>query len=240
VDLPLLKSISRVGKSLGPIWRPIRKTLRRYFPKGGLRPGDAHYRAYVGPPGRYELMGELQLDIMIHVGLRPDSVLLDVGCGSLRGGKKLVPYLEPGHYFGIEPNEWLIEAGIANELGRDVAQEKNPRFSNDSNFTLTIFGVSFDFILAQSIFTHAAPHQIERCLAQAKLAMKQDAVFVANFLQGDSDYQGDEWVYPDCCSYTFGFFESLARKHGLRCAPLELPESWPGGLAFVQFTHDRA
>jgi hypothetical protein len=220
----------------GPLRRLIQSIRNRLMGKEKLMAGDHHHRAYVGPPDRYDLMGHLQLKTMIGVGLLPDSYMLDIGCGSLRAGKRFIPYLEPEHYFGIEPNQWLLDEGIEKELGRATFEEKRPTFSNDTNFTLTEFGVKFDFMMAQSIFTHAAGHQIDRCLSQARACMKENGVMIANFMEGDSDYEGSEWVYPGCCKYTLGYFEAMANKHGLRCEVLTLPEPWPGDLTVIKLT----
>ena len=66
--------------------------------------GDDHYRAFVGPAWRYDLLAALQFQAMTSLGLREYHSLLDVGCGSLRAGRLFIPYLLPGRHFGIEPN----------------------------------------------------------------------------------------------------------------------------------------
>jgi len=69
----------------------------------------------------------------------------------------LIPYLRPEHYFGVEPNRWLVEKGIEHELGRDLVRIKRPTFRFVDDFTLSAFGVIFDFALAHSVFSHAYP-----------------------------------------------------------------------------------
>src|SRR5277367_6499807 len=98
---------------------------------------DALHRAFVGPPDRYDLASAGQFSLLTALGLREEHTLLDIGCGSLRGGRLFIPYLNPEKYFGIEPEQWLIDQGIAAEIGRDLANIKKPAFSNDSNFTLS-------------------------------------------------------------------------------------------------------
>ena len=71
----------------------------------GLKPGDPHYRAYVGPPEDYDLVAAMTFNLLTTLGLRQHHSLLDVGCGSLRIGRLLIPYLNRGKYFGIEPNQ---------------------------------------------------------------------------------------------------------------------------------------
>src|SRR5689334_7701637 len=90
------------------------------------RPSDPHYRAYVGPPSDYDLIGGLQFTLLFQAGLREHHRLLDIGCGSLRGGRLFIPYLLPGRYTGVEPNEWLVRDGIASELGEAILEIKRP------------------------------------------------------------------------------------------------------------------
>src|SRR5581483_9942228 len=85
-----------------------------------LPPGANHYTAFVGPPDRYDFMGASQFGLLFTMGLRDYHTLLDFGCGSLRAGRLLIPYLRRGHYYGIDPNRWLVEDGIKRELGCDI------------------------------------------------------------------------------------------------------------------------
>lgn len=183
---------------------------------------EAHaYRSFVGPPHLYDVMGALQFTLLIHLGLRESHYLLDIGCGSLRAGRLLIPYLLPGHYCGIEPERWLVAEGIRCELGEDVREVKRPRFSDDGSFTLGVFDQTFDFIVAHSIFSHASQDQIRRCLAEAPQVMTRESLFVATIVPGAESYEGDEWVY--CAPYTLERVVALAGEQGLECRPFEWP-----------------
>src|SRR3954467_13429549 len=85
----------------------------------GLKPGDQHYRAYVGPPEDYDLIAAMTFNLLTTLGLRQHHSLLAGRCGSLRIGRLLIPYLNRGKYFGVEPNDGLVEEGIRRELGDD-------------------------------------------------------------------------------------------------------------------------
>lgn len=185
--------------------------------------GSRDYRAFVGSPQTYDLISALQFNLLTLLGLREGSFFLDIGCGSLRGGRLFITYLLPGRYFGVEPEQWLIEEGIKHEVGADLIDLKQPVFSNDSDFTLSAFDRQFDFVLAQSIFSHASEPQIKRCMAEARKVMGPTSVFVATFVEGDQNYAGEDWVYPGCTSYTLERMIQLAGEQGLSCEPV----AWP-------------
>lgn len=202
----------------------------------GLPPGARHHRAYVGRPQRYDLASANQFNLLTLLGLRENHYLLDIGCGSLRAGRLFMMYLLPERYFGLEPLEWLIEYGIRYEIGNELVNFKKPTFGNDATFNLSCFSRPFDFILAQSVFTHAAASQISTCLSQARQVMQGTSIFAASFIESRDrrNYSGEEWVYPGSVSYTAEFIHSLAAQNGLECLKVEWPH--PTGQTWLVFT----
>lgn len=67
------------------------------------------HRNLVG--GLWEELGTLQFNFLKDHGLQPHHRLVDLGCGALRGGLHFIRYLDAGHYYGIDINASLIEAG---------------------------------------------------------------------------------------------------------------------------------
>lgn len=205
--------------------------------KRGLdrRIGERHYRAYVGPAEAYDLLASHQFAALHRCGIREDHALLDIGCGSLGAGRLAMAYLLPGRYFGIEPERWLIEAGIREEIGREFVRMKQPSFDQNAEFNLGIFRRQFDFLLAHAIFTHATKNQLEKCFAEARRVLKPEGVFVATFQEGDIDYEGDQWVYPEQACYTLAYIEAAAGRAGLLC---KFPEwSHPIGQTWFVLHH---
>ncbi|HLG14777.1 MAG TPA: class I SAM-dependent methyltransferase [Blastocatellia bacterium] len=196
----------------------------------GLKAGDRHYRAWVGQPERYDLLGALQFNLLTTLGLREFHRVLDIGCGSLRAGRLLIPYLLPGHYCGVEPEAWLIEEATEFELTPSLIKLKQPVFRATRDFNFEGLGL-FDYVIAQSIFSHASLHQITVCLAAIRNVIKQDGLCVVNYLVGESDYSGTEWAYPECVSYKPETMCGLVEAAGFGLRHLVYPH--PAGLSWI-------
>lgn len=183
-----------------------------------LRAGDDHYRAYVGPPQRYDFIGLSQLSLLFMLGLREHHRLLDVGCGSLRLGRMAIPFLLKDRYFGIEPEAWLIEEGFDRELGRDALALKGPRFDHNSDFRADMFGVEFDFIIAQSVFSHTGALIVQEALQNLASSLAPTGLMVTNWwTQSGPSPEGQGWVYPGCVEFSDASIHDMASRSGLAC-----------------------
>ena len=152
------------------------------------------YRTHTGEETLFDVRSALQFNLLTTLGLREDHYVLDIGCGPLALGRLLIPYLRPGRYFGIEPLEWLVEKGIEQELGESAIAIKKPTFLHDDGFRLSAFGRSFDFLIAQSIFSHTSQNQLRKCLSEAAKVMTPSSIFAATFFEGTTNYEGDRWT----------------------------------------------
>lgn len=141
------------------------------------------HRAVIG--GMWDGIGQLQFDFLREAGLAPSHKLLDVGCGSLRGGVRFVDYLEPGHYFGADLNEALLERGYAVELAVAGLQEKCPRSNlvTDARFDFPGIDADFDYALAVSVFTHLNFNRIRLCLEKLPRRLQPGGVFFASYFE---------------------------------------------------------
>jgi hypothetical protein len=170
-----------------------------------LPPGARHYRAYVGHSNNYDLIAAMTFNLLTTLGLRQGHTIVDVGCGSLRIGRLVIPYLNAGNYVGIEPHRWLVEEGIKREVGADLIRIKKPRFYfSDSPKVLTDASYRLDFAVAQSVFSHCGPDLIRGWLLGISAALAPSGALLATFLPGEEDYAGEGWVYPECVQYTLG------------------------------------
>lgn len=150
-----------------------------------------------GPKMHFNTAGERTLKLLSERGIKSNSKTLDIGCGCLRIGIKLINYLDPGNYFGIEPNKPMLDTGIKHLLSDSLRELKTPSFSYNDRFSVEDFKIkSFDCVVARSIWTHAPKTQIALMLDLFKESSTQNAKFFTSVLKKNPypDYLGTTWV----------------------------------------------
>ena len=170
----------------------------------------------------WDEIGKLQFDFLVERGLRPDHYLLDIGCGSLRGGVHFIRYLGTGRYFGVEKEESLLEAGRSVELKRYTLEQKEPQLFKADDFDLSALPpeVEFDFMLAQSVFTHLTPELIELCVKRVTPRLREKGVFYATFDESPNEKSYSrgphKWRRDELrsCHYPFSLFKDIAGRVG--------------------------
>jgi len=146
---------------------------------GAPQPAGWHREA-VG--GQWEAVGELQRAFLIGQGLRPEHYLLDLGCGALRLGVKMLPYLRQGHYYGVEKDRALLEAGIQQELIPHSFDPADAHFIVTDRFVLGEVP-SFDVALAHDLFSWLTLNQILQAVASVMRVLRPGGSLFATYIE---------------------------------------------------------
>ncbi|WP_062374936.1 class I SAM-dependent methyltransferase [Halomonas sp. KX33721] len=142
--------------------------------------------------GLWEEVGQLQFNFLVAQGLKPEHTLLDIACGSLRGGVHFINYLNPGNYLGLDKEQALINRGIEHELGKAEQSEKQPEFVISDCFEFDHFSKVPDYAIAQSLFTHLVEEDIKACLKNLKaFAGDKPLTFFATFFECETPQMGE-------------------------------------------------
>ncbi|MDF9831020.1 ubiquinone/menaquinone biosynthesis C-methylase UbiE [Parabacteroides sp. PF5-6] len=144
--------------------------------------------------GDFEKQGLHLMELLKkHAGLRPDSRVLDVGCGIGRLAVALTTYLDrQGSYEGFDivkkgidwcekkisskyPNFHFLHIDLKNDLYnlKTENQARHFKFPYENN--------SFDCIVLTSVFTHMMPEDILNYLEQISSVLKTDGKCLATF-----------------------------------------------------------
>lgn len=177
--------------------------------------------------GMWEEIGKLQFDFLVNDGLLPTDKLLDIGCGTLRGGRHFIKYLRAENYAGIDISFDAIEYGkrLVREEG---LSEKRPRLivSKKRDLRFEEFsGETFDYLLAQSVFTHLMPDHIEECFQHIGSIMNTKSRFFFTFNEALAFMQ----VGLKDFKYPVSFFEALAERYRFKLTDYSDEYSHPRG-----------
>lgn len=125
--------------------------------------------------GNFIPFGLIQRDLLRQFGLKDDSALLDIGCGSgrLANALKDMPDLQ---YTGIDVVQDLLD--YANELcGRD-----DWRFYKSTDFSIPLEDKSVDMVTAFSVFTHLLHEESYVYMVEARRVLKPGGKIVFSYL----------------------------------------------------------
>jgi len=180
-----------------------------------------HFKSFVGPIERYDFMGLSQAALLFHFGLNSNSKVLDVGCGSLRLGRSIIPIIGK-NYYGIEPNFYLVEEGSKAFFGDKDLAAKLANFADNSDFKVpNQWPRVFDIIIAQSIFSHLNPTELDNVFQSLSKFMGSNSVFLATFLISSHEYTGNEkWIYPDNIYVSKKTLNLALKKNNLQAVKL--------------------
>lgn len=161
-----------------------------------------------------------QLDFLIAEGLTPESTLLDLGCGCLRGGVHFIEYLSRGRYLGLDISETVVRWGINHELGTPECNAKWPEFVVSDAFDFGAFSKTPDVVFANSLFTHLPADSVTDSLAKLRRWCGPSCEAYATFslVDADSDHGGKGHYCGGraAMTYTRDEVATIARQAGWR------------------------
>jgi len=162
--------------------------------------------------GRWDEIGKFQFDFIIQMGLKPYHKMLDIGCGTLRGGRYFIQYLDSGNYTGIDISQKAISFA-KHFVEQEGLSEKSPRLivNEKKTFDFLAFpGEVFNYILAQSVFTHNKPEHIKACFENIGIIMDDNSSFYFTYWSADKYKR----VGFKDFRYPYIFFEILSQRYG--------------------------
>ncbi|CAH8259392.1 unnamed protein product [Arabidopsis lyrata] len=88
--------------------------------------------------------------------LKPNSRVLEIGCGTLRVGLHFIRYLNPQHFHCLEKDELSLMAALRYELPSQGLLHKRPLIVRGDDMEFSKFGsdTTYDLIYASAVFLH--------------------------------------------------------------------------------------
>ncbi len=188
-----------------------------------LGPTESRWRPKTS---RWKRIGHLQFQFLVQQRLKPEHSLLDIGCGTLRGGIHFIKYLNPGNYTGIDISPEAIKIAQQLIIKEDLGDRK-PRLliTADSQFK-EFSGETFDFLFAYSVFCHLPPEEIEEIFQNIGKIMGSESTFFFTFKPAKKFKMDKGKGIKFNFRYPLSYFEELAMKYGFNIRLLEPPSAY--------------
>jgi len=132
--------------------------------------------------GDFDLIGRIELGVLIMEGLAPHHTLCDFGCGTGRLAVHAVPYLATGRYVGTDISESML-ASARERLSLQISKPSaEVVFVKQRPDVFDVPDASVDFVCAFSVFTHMEPEDAYRYLKAARRILRLGGKFVFSCL----------------------------------------------------------
>jgi SAM-dependent methyltransferase len=170
----------------------------------------------VGVRNCWEQLKQYQFNILTGLGLKPEHSLLEIGCGPLTAGLKLIAYLNCGNYVGIDRRALPLTEGYK-LIAKYSLVEQNPTLINSCTFGKNELPPrTFDYIWMSQLSYHLEDALIVELFEQARSRMTPDSVFLFDVLTPDRICtEKDNWAGFSFYPRPIEFFSGVARRFGL-------------------------
>lgn len=168
--------------------------------------------ALVGAPNVWKYTREFQFQFLLDQGLQKTDTLMDVGCGTLRGGIPIIQYLNTGNYYGMDVRDHVLDEG-RKEIKAAKLEDKKPNLISFDHFSEVDVEAQFNVMFAFSVLFHLEDKIAESCFQFVAKSLAKHGVFYANVNM--ADFEDGNWVEFPVVFRSQEFYNNLAAKNGM-------------------------
>ncbi len=205
-------------RSLTSKLQPVNISRLYYGVLGRVHPKYREQRRLerlVGPAYCWNELVQYQYDILTRLGVRPEHSLLDIGCGALTTGLKLIPYLGRGQYVGVDlRSQPLIEAYRL--IAKHALADKNPTLIQSASFGREEIGNRlFDFVWMSQLSYILDDALMSKFFEHAQKRLKPKGRLLLDILGPEQIVApGTEWHGFNFYSRPLDYYAALAERFG--------------------------
>ncbi len=217
---------SRAGPSL--------QRLRHRYDDVLLRLSNSQHRRHAlsgarGHHDAWKAKRDFQIGFLKTMGLHPAHSLLEIGCGTLRGGLPIIDFLGEGQFCGIDVRPVVLDEA-RKELAEAGLEHKKPLLVLTSDLSTVDLRRDYDYVWAFSVLPHLEDDILRGAFFCARRHLKRDGIFFATAQVGPAEQVGIWRDFPDL-KRPFEFYQQEATLQGMtvenlgRLSRLGHPES---------------
>jgi ubiquinone/menaquinone biosynthesis C-methylase UbiE len=146
--------------------------------------------------GDFELIGRIELGVLLMEGLKSGDTVVDLGCGTGRLAVQVIPRLEgAGRYIGIDISKTMLAHARVLVGQRILSPSCSVEFVHQRTPNFALPDKSVGMVCAFSVFTHMEHEDTYRYLRDARRIIKDGGRFVYSCLPMDlaSSRAAFEW-----------------------------------------------
>ncbi|WP_242155135.1 class I SAM-dependent methyltransferase [Aestuariivivens sediminis] len=166
----------------------------------------------VGNPKVWKYARDFQFQFLLDQGLQKTDKLMDIGCGTLRGGIPMIQYLNKGNYYGMEVRGAVLDEG-RKEIKSAKLEYKNPNLISFKHFSEVKLDVQFNVMFAFSVLIHLEDKIADRCFQFVSKSLAVGGVFYANV--NIAEHKEGNWLEFPIVFRSQEFYNDLAAKNGM-------------------------
>jgi SAM-dependent methyltransferase len=162
----------------------------------------------IGSPLEWETHGDWQRDFLIGQGLKPHHRFLEIGSGTGRLARKLIPYLDDDRYSGVEISDKARDYAFGRAFEERMLT-KAPFFYSTVHHVAT--EVKQDFLWAFSVFIHLPEYVMRDVLTECAARMHRDSRFYFSYVPEAFDTRTSLKQFR----HTLGTYKAACKGAGL-------------------------
>jgi ubiquinone/menaquinone biosynthesis C-methylase UbiE len=144
--------------------------------------------------GSFDLVGRIELSLLLMEGLKPTDILLDFGCGTGRLAVRAIPVLTGGHYIGADISQTMLEKARLLVTGTLPLPACKVSWVQQTTSEFPLPQHSVDLVCAFSVFTHMEHEDSYRYLKDALRIVRPGGRFVFSCLPLSVEYARDVFL----------------------------------------------
>jgi SAM-dependent methyltransferase len=192
--------------------------------------GNTLFSQAVG--GNFLASGKLQYSLLVHLGLTPESRVIDIGCGSGRLASQLA-HIAGLKYTGTDVVPQLLDHA------RQICNRTDWKFLLTDGTAVPAEDNTVDFACFFSVFTHLRHEESYRYLEQTKKALRPGGLIVFSFLEFKIHSHWAVFDHMIQHSRPESPLNQFMDRDGIaqfaRYLDLEVQQIWDGGIPHIPF-----